>query len=348
MPPEQIRLTVRGKVNLGLSILGKRPDGYHDIESVAVLVGLADVMVVRPLQRGIRICCPGIPGPPEENLAWRAGCAALKLFPGLPGLDIRIDKGIPVGGGMGGASADAAAVLRAASMLQEGPGQIKTLYSVARSLGADVPMFLLEQTAGGTTAFLLQERGDEVTPLRLGLSHGLHLVLVVMNFPVSTAWAYVQWDEMVRDGHYRSRKEATPAPVRERVDTPPPAVEDSRVKTLLLAMRDGDINAIASSLFNDLEEPVFRSFPVLGQAKAVLRRAGALGAVMTGSGSTIIGVVSDLTHGTEVCREFRRLWTEERSFGSEKSSLSVGQPGVSELVLVDTNRVLGRWKFHES
>lgn len=328
MVPREIRVRARGKVNLGLGILGKRPDGYHEVESVAVLVGLADEVAVHPVPYGIEVLCSGVPGPPEENLAFKAGRAALQCFRAPFGLRISISKGIPVGGGMGGASADAAAVLKAAWMLLGEPAPRETLTEIARLLGADVPMFLLEDVTkeGRVSAFLLRGRGDEVRPVRSRDVPEIYFVLVLMNFPVSTAWAYARWDEMFR--HPADRRTTDFA--------------DPRIRLIIDALKTGDARLLGPSVFNDLEEAVATDFPVIREVKQVLCQAGALGAVMTGSGSTVIGIVTDPAHGLRVCREFRRIWAEERGHSLKKSSSLPGRPGIKELVLVGRSQVLGR------
>lgn len=360
-------MRARGKVNLGLGVLGKRPDGYHEVESVAVPVGLADEIAVRPVPYGIEVRCPDVPGPPGENLAWKAGRAVLEVLPALCGLDISIIKRIPVGGGMGGASADAAAVLKAGRVLLGEPTRREALDEIARSLGADVPMFLLEDVTpeGRICAFLLQGRGDEVKPVRSREIPELYLVLVLMNFPVSTAWAYARWDEMFGGRPYRHSGKAGTSVVPGETETRPgsgyPATSkdpdgrraacpagfiDPRIQQIIHALKARDARLLGLSVFNDLEEPVFAGFPVIREVKQMLCRAGALGAVMTGSGSTVIGIVTDPSHGLEVCREFRRIWTKESCRGLEKSSSLTGRPGVKELVLVNRSRVLGRCKLY--
>ncbi len=356
-------MRVRGKVNLGLGILAKRPDGYHEVESVAVPVGLADEVAVRPVPYGIEVRCPGVPGPPEGNLAFKAGRAVLPLFPAPFGLDISISKGIPVGGGMGGASADAAAVLKAARVLLGEPARREALDEIARFLGADVPMFLVEDVTadGRVSAFLLRGRGDEVRPLRSRDLPELYLVLVLMNFPVSTAWAYARWDEMFGGRPYCHPEQRGTSAGLDETETRSASgysgtsedpkgrrttgFMDPRIQRIIDALKTGDARLLGSSVFNDLEEPVFAGFPVIREVKHALCRAGALGAVMTGSGSTVIGIVADPLHGLEVCREFRRIWAEESCCGLEKSSLLTGRPSVKELVLVDRSRVLGRCKI---
>ncbi len=180
-----ISLTAPAKINLGLRILGGRPDGFHDIRSVFCPVSLADELRVgtTPEKGDIRLECSGVPSPEGRlNIAWRAAQLFLEAT-GVPvGVNIRLHKRIPSPGGLGGGSSDAAAVLMA---LAELTGKHDRLHEMALELGSDVPFFLGEGPA------LVEGRGERLTPLCLP---GFHAVLVDSGEAVPTPWAYGLWD----------------------------------------------------------------------------------------------------------------------------------------------------------
>jgi 4-diphosphocytidyl-2-C-methyl-D-erythritol kinase len=252
-----LTIRARAKVNLGLEILGRRVDGYHEILSVLWAVDLADRVTLEATRGGITLACDG-PGVPStsDNLAWRAA-ELLRRTTGVPaGVSIRLDKAIPVAAGLGGGSADAAAVLAGLDRLWGlglGPERLRAL---ATELGMDVPFFL------GRSPALATGRGEVLQEIPVAGS--LWLVLVNPGFPLAT-----------RDVYQAVAPE----------DFGPP----HRVRALLRALADGPA-AVAAGLSNGLEPVVARLWPGLESVKAALRRAGTLGAVMSGSGPTVIGV----------------------------------------------------------
>ncbi|HEV8672907.1 MAG TPA: 4-(cytidine 5'-diphospho)-2-C-methyl-D-erythritol kinase [Methylomirabilota bacterium] len=256
------RLTVRAraKVNLGLEVLGRRPDGYHELLTFLAAVDVADrVTLERTASEGIELACdaPGVPAGPE-NLAWRAA-ELLRHEAGVrSGLRIRIAKAIPVAAGLGGGSADAAAVLMGASRLWRvalTPARVRAL---AAELGMDVPFFL-----GGGPA-LASGRGERLAAV--ALPRPVPLVVVNPGFPLATRDVY---------GRLGSGDFTSGAAVRALVDT--------------LA---GGARVVAARLVNGLERAVTERWPGLLEVKAALLGAGALGAVMSGSGPTVVGVAA--------------------------------------------------------
>jgi 4-diphosphocytidyl-2-C-methyl-D-erythritol kinase len=256
-----LTIEVRAKVNLYLRVVGRREDGYHEVETVLQSIGLADGLTFAPAE-GLRLECdqPGIPTG-VDNLVWKAA-AALRERCGLPperGAAITIRKRIPAGAGLGGGSADAAAALVGLARLWElapGPGE---LYAVASELGSDVPFFL----AGG--AALARGRGEQLQPLPN--FPAIWLVVAKPPFQVSTPWAYHAW-----------RPEADSGPA---------------LQGFLAAMATGSAAAIAACLRNDLEPGVDTAHPEIAALRGRLLDLGALGARMTGSGSAVFAVTGD-------------------------------------------------------
>ena len=180
-------VTVRApaKINLGLRILDRRPDGYHGIRSVFCPVGLCDTLRFSPTSRrgSINLECLGNPSPSgPDNIAWRAAALFLRSTDADMGVDISLHKVIPSPGGLGGGSSDAAAVLLAMAFLS---GRWKGLCELALQLGSDVPFFL------GDGPALVEGRGEILTPVSVP---AFHAVLVDSGEAVPTPWAYGLFD----------------------------------------------------------------------------------------------------------------------------------------------------------
>jgi len=247
------------KINLDLRVLGIRPDGFHELRTVFQTIALHDVLTCTPRPGPFAIECEtaGVPLD-ESNLVWKAAQAlwrSLRRTGPVADVVIRLDKHIPLQGGLGGGSSDAAATLVALARLWDVPVRPAQLVDIAAPLGADVPFFL----SGGTALGL--GRGEEIYPLADLPRHWV--VLVVPGFGVSTKDAYGWWDA----DHAQMR---------------PAAREPQYVP--------GPWPSRAAQMVNDLEGPIARHHPEIDQMKAALRRAGALAAAMTGSGSTVFGL----------------------------------------------------------
>ncbi len=254
------------KVNLGLEVLGTREDGYHELRTLFQSIDLHDRITLRPLPRGIVIECdhPGVPRD-ETNLAWRAA-ESLKRRGGVSaGVAIRIDKRIPIAGGLGGGSSNAAAVLVALNRVWRlglGPDD---LHRLARRLGADVPFFLVGGTALGLA------RGDEVYPLRRQVK--AQVVLVDPGRPVSTAAVFARVD----------------AGLTHR---------ENSYTIFRFVSRDLEGVEAFPLLANDLEQAALEEAPDLartvGRIRGSLVREGALLAALSGSGSSFFGMFDDV------------------------------------------------------
>ena len=255
------------KVNLSLAVTAKRPDGYHDLDSLFYpFHDPSDEITIEdtPAASGVTIRCdaPGVPLEPEKNLCGKAVYAYCKSAGmDVPGLVIRLEKHIPVAAGMGGGSADCAAVLR---LLQERFHALSEtqLENAAFSLGADVPFFLNPRPSHVTGA------GEHHTPVD-GLPERLPLLLAAPKFPVSAAWAY-QYMDLAR-----------------AIATPPCTVE------LIDALRCRDYESAAQFMRNDLEHALFAKFPLLVLLRRFLLEHGALRVMVSGSGPTLLALFRD-------------------------------------------------------
>lgn len=263
MTSEKIYIRAPAKVNRYLRILRRRPDGFHDIDSLMVPVALYDELSLTRTAGGITLVCDGLPGlPPERNLAFRAAQAFVDVFTPAGGVAITLAKAIPAGGGLGGGSSDAAAVLIGMNRLHPGLAKADRLAGLAASLGSDVPFFLLRRPA------VVSGRGEVVTPLESPLPP-FWAVLIFPGFGVPTAWAYKAWDD---------RRIARLTAGGESAKDPPPS---------------GAENDTSGGFYNGFEDLVFDAHPVLRRIKTAIRAAGADGALLSGSGSTVFGVFPD-------------------------------------------------------
>lgn len=270
-----IRLEAPAKVNIFLRVLAARDDGYHDLESLVVPISLADAVTVRADDR-LHVEARGAPALTGDvavgglNLALVAALALADACPNAGGALVEIDKRIPVAAGLGGGSADAAATLIALNRLWGCDLDPATLGEVAGRIGSDVPALLL----GGPV--LMSGRGEILAPAEVA---SFWWVVVHFDFGVRSPDAYRWWDE---DGGATG-------------PDPDP---------LLDAAAAGDAQALGPLLFNDLEDVVARRHPAVGEAKQDLMAAGALGAVMSGSGSSVVGLAREREHAEKIASGF--------------------------------------------
>ena len=261
-PPQSMKLRSYAKVNLGLEVLGLRDDGFHELRTLFQSIDLHDELVLRPREQGIGVVCdhPLVPSD-GTNLAARAA-EELRRYAGVEhGVEIEIRKRLPVGGGLGGGSSNAAAVLLGLDRLWGlglGPAG---LHPLARRLGADVPYFLVGGTALGLA------RGDEIYPLRQQLR--AHLVVVDPGIHVSTARVFA------------------------RVDAGLTPRENSN-SIFHFVSRELEGSGAYRLLVNDLEAAALEEAPALremgGRIRAVLAGAGAHLSALSGSGSCWFGL----------------------------------------------------------
>ena len=262
MTARSARVVAHAKINLVLRILAREESGFHTLETVFARVALGDTVTVRPTASGRSVeCASAETGPPERNLAFRAALAFAEATGWPSGFAIEIEKRIPVGGGLGGGSADAGAVLRSLAALSPRAVGGEQLLRIAAGLGSDVPFLT-------TTAPLALAWGHGERMLALPPLPERDVALVAPGFPVSTAEAY-SWLATER------AVSAHPLPVAP----------------IFLSLADlASWDAIAPLAANDFEPVVSARHPEIPRAIASLRSAGASIALMSGSGSTIFGI----------------------------------------------------------
>jgi len=252
------------KINLSLRILGKRPDGFHEIESLVQKVDLFDrITFTNASDNRISLVCsdPDIPGD-ENNLAHRAA-VILAEAAGVRdrGVRIELEKNIPSGAGLGGGSSDAAAVLMGLSSFWDFSPNTGFLADLGAQLGSDVPLFLYPSPA------IIKGRGEIVLPLTARLSG--YFVIIYPGFSVPSQWAY---------SNFRLTKTA----------------DKYRISALSKA-EGGELlpDDWSSLLVNDLEAAVIQKYPEIAKAKEALLEAGARAALMSGSGSAVFGLFDE-------------------------------------------------------
>ena len=254
------RVRAQAKINLFLRILAREESGYHALETLFARVGLADTVTVRPTAGGRTVDCTGADvGPMESNLGYRAALAYAAAAGWPAGFAITIDKAIPAGGGLGGGSADAGAVLRALNALSPSPLTRDALLEIAGTLGADVPFMTLESPVA-----LAWGRGDRMLELPSLPAAAIHLA--VFGFGVASADAYGWVAETRARSGYRVAARA--------VD----------VRQL------GTWEGIARLATNDFEPEVSRRHPEIAVCLAAARERGAVVAQLSGSGATVFAV----------------------------------------------------------
>ena len=259
------------KLNLTLDVLGKREDGYHDLQSVMQTISIRDdVEIDIGTGKPWKLLCSaeGIPTD-ETNLAWKAAkvyCDAMKKDPG--GLEIRITKRIPSGAGMGGGSADAAAVLRALNRHYGEPLSILALAELGAQVGSDVPFCVVCGTA------MVEGRGERLR--KLPDMPDCIFVVCKPEFSVSTPELYKKIDQVA---------------IAKRPD-------NSAMESALLA---GDLGKVAENVFNVFDPVVTADHLELNYIKSIFNSYGAVGFQMTGSGSAVFAIMPSFEYAAVVC-----------------------------------------------
>lgn len=253
------------KVNLLLNILGKRADGFHELETLFHHVRVNDRLTFERGPAGIALTCnhPGLPSD-SGNLVYRAAAKFLEAAKISDGVRIHLEKNVPLAAGLGGGSGNAAQTLLGLSELFGKPLSADALFEIAAALGSDIPFFLQEKPALGVG------RGERVESLEpFAALQGVYILLIHPGFGISTAWAYQNLARF-------------PEALNGRA---------GRAAELVAALRSGTLEAAAGLFYNSLEAPCLEKYPILAMFQEFLRANGAQATLMSGSGSTTFALV---------------------------------------------------------
>ena len=273
------------KVNLLLNILGRRPDGFHELETVMQPVNLCDEMTFARAGSSLQLTCshPGLPAD-AKNLVHRAATAFLAAANISDGVKIHLQKNLPLAGGIGGGSANAAVTFTALNELFGAPLPLAKLHELAAALGSDVPFFLHDRPA------LATGRGEKVQPLEnFSALKGKAFFLVHPGFGISTPGSYQNL-----------------ARFPEALNGRP-----GRAAKLVARLQGNDWPAIAHGCYNSLEAPAFEKFPVLPLYREFLREHGALVSLMSGSGSTTFAIAENLAAADALAEKFKSQFGDQ-------------------------------------
>jgi 4-diphosphocytidyl-2-C-methyl-D-erythritol kinase len=264
---ETVTVRVPAKVNVQLAVGGARPDGFHDLANVFLAVGLYDEVTVTPADE-LRVTCAGPDAAQvpldRTNLAARAALELARRYGIDPAVHLHIAKDIPVAGGMAGGSADGAGALLACDTLWGTNASRDELLDICAELGSDVPFSLVGGAALGTG------RGERLRLLEVGGT--FHWVFAMAERGLSTPAVFREFDRM-----------------NEGVRVPEPVASQE----LLDALAKGDAGALARTVSNDLQPAALSLFPALADTLAAGRAAGALAALVSGSGPTTAFLAPD-------------------------------------------------------
>ena len=267
------------KVNLLLNILGKRPDGFHELETVMQPIALFDRLTLSRTGQGLEMTCnePALPTD-SRNLAYRAAQFFLETARIREGVRLRLEKRIPLAAGLGGGSGNAATTLLGLNALFGGPLGPDALHSLAARCGSDVPFFLR------STPALATGRGEQIEALApFPALKGTAFLLVHPGFGIATAWAYQQLARFPEALHGRP----------------------GRARKLVGLLQMADLSSAGAEFYNSLEAPALEKYPLLAMYQEFLRANGATVTLMSGSGSTTFAVLENPTAAEALAEKFK-------------------------------------------
>ena len=264
------------KINWFLQILGKRSDGFHEIQSLIQKVTLYDVLSFTPSDD--LMLRTGAPIPMEQNLVYKAAELLKRKYGIGEGVVIDLEKNIPMGAGLGGGSSDAASALRGLNELWSLNLSTDELSGTAEDLGSDVPFFLYNSIS------FVYGRGEKLRPCRA--LKPFNLLLVKPAFDVSTAWVYENFAMLTKK----------PGKV-------------NNIKHFIRKIEKAEHDALTGDVSNDLESVTINSFPVIAEIKERLQKQGAVFSLMSGSGSAVFGVFVSRAKAEDAAKAFDGYWT---------------------------------------
>ncbi|MEP6664014.1 MAG: 4-(cytidine 5'-diphospho)-2-C-methyl-D-erythritol kinase [Verrucomicrobiota bacterium] len=276
------------KINLLLNILGKRADGFHELETVMHPVPLHDVLTLERRDAGIFLTCNDATLPTDaKNLVYRAAETFLSRHQIASGVTIHLEKNIPHAAGLGGGSGDAATTLLGLNQLFDFPASPESLEQIAASLGSDIPFFLQNKPA------LATGRGEKIRSLDFFPAlRGCQIILAHPGFGISTPWAYQQL------AYFPGALKGTAG----------------RAEKLIALLEKGDLAAAAREFYNSLEAPALCKYPLLKIFQEFFRENGAAATLMSGSGSATFALFSEGKSATIALEKFQsefggKIWT---------------------------------------
>ncbi|HEX9974051.1 MAG TPA: 4-(cytidine 5'-diphospho)-2-C-methyl-D-erythritol kinase [bacterium] len=271
----QINLRSYAKINIGLNIISRRTDNYHNIETILQQIDLHDLITMTKTNSPeitVRCSNPGVPND-AKNICYQAVKDIQQATGIREGVTIDIEKRIPIAAGLGGGSSNAASVIQGLQQLWRVHFDEKTIKNVAMKLGADVLFFI-----DGGAAFA-SGTGEILAPIKLRAQ--FFCVLIYPNIEISTTWAYKNFNFSLT----RIKKS---------------------VKLAHFFFNENNLNRMKNFICNDLEGVVFQHYPMLAKIKDFFYAEGAFYAAMSGSGSTIYGLFQDLEGAVGVMKSFRK------------------------------------------
>lgn len=289
-----VRLRTYAKINLFLSVIGRRSDGFHEVETVLHGVSLFDEIEIERADHDIEVTMELIDGvsgtlpSDRENLVRRAAQILVEELDTATGARVHVKKGIPIAAGLGGGSGNAAGALVTLAEIWDLDIDRERLFELAERLGSDVPYCI----DGGTA--LATARGEQLTPLP-SISP-MWFVLAGSARPLLTREVYERWDSMEEP-------------------------DKASVSALTLALGAGDTAEVATLLHNDLERPAGSLRPELEDQKRLLVDAGALGVSMSGSGPTLFAIADSHDHARDIASKVEHRFDWVRSVSSQSACI---------------------------
>lgn len=280
MRSDFIQLPSFAKVNLGLWILGERDDGYHEIITILQTISLKDTIRMRRREKEIRIRTNSRDIPRDkENICYKAASVFFERSSLKEGVEIEIEKNIPVGRGLGGGSSNGTVTLIGLNILHSRPYDDEELIRLASKIGSDTPFFVRGGTAIARGRGNIIEDGPPSIPMLF--------LIYSPPFGISTSWAYRNL---------------------------PPLTEKENIDIILRGIEEGDIEKIGRGLYNSFEKLIYSCYPELVRVREYLIKKGACGVSLSGSGSGIYGLFKDRETLILACKDFPfegKVWVAE-------------------------------------
>ena len=284
MHMDKLALKAYGKINLGLDVLRKRPDGYHNLKMIMQMVDVYDDIIITKTDRKDEIIVATdkfVLENEKGNLAYMAAKLLFDEFDIHQGIEIKINKRIPIAGGMAGGSSDCATTLMGINEIFDLKLSKEDLMKRGVKLGADVPYCVLGKTA------IAEGIGEILTPLPTPPE--CHVIIAKPPVSVSTAFVY---------GHIR------PNEITKRPD----------IDGMAEAIKNGDLYKMSSLLYNVMEDVTVPEYPIIADIKKVMLENGALNSIMSGSGPTVFGIYDNLEKAENTMKLLKKLNLTEQLY----------------------------------